>query len=466
MSSAATGSTTLEPIVMKDRHFFGANSGNPFFIRGVDYQPGGSADFKKGQDPLSDIDSCSRDIYLFQQLGINTIRVYSVDPALDHDACMTLMASAGIYLVLDVNTPLLEQHLNNKEPWTTYTENYLQHVFSVIEVFSGYTNTLAFLAGNEVVFDKVSAKTSPNYLKAVVRDMKAYITEQVSRIIPVGYSNADDLKFRISLAKYLECGEIGYIDFFGVNSYQWCGHNTFVGSGYDKLVEDYTDYSLPVFFTEFGCNESPPRLWEEIGSLYNANMTNVFSGGLVYEYSQETNNYGLVDISKTGQAKTMKDYTSLAQAYKKAGTDIPLPSGHTAPTRPSTCPAEDDKIFDNITANLTLPFTFGTDMIKNGLGGKVTRGKFLSDLSTRATKYAIVMDGQTVSNKEVKDTYKLDYTPLKAGGHGQNTGGGVGAGAPTTGSGKKSTASAVAGPRAVMYLGSLGAVALAFGLFL
>jgi hypothetical protein len=48
--------------------------------------------------------------------------------------------------------------------------------------------------------------------------MKAYITEQVSRIIPVGYSNADDLSFRTSLAKYLECGEIGYIDFFGVNS--------------------------------------------------------------------------------------------------------------------------------------------------------------------------------------------------------------------------------------------------------
>jgi hypothetical protein len=41
------------------------------------------------------------------------------------------------------------------------------------------------------------------------------------------------------------------------NSYQWCGHNTFEGSGYEKLVEDYNDYSLPVFFTEFSCSESP-----------------------------------------------------------------------------------------------------------------------------------------------------------------------------------------------------------------
>lgn len=155
---------------------------------------------------------------MFQQLGINTIRVYSVDPSLDHDECMTLLAQAGIYLVLDVNSPLQNEHLNNQEPWTTYTPMYLEHIFSVIEVFSGYANTLAFLAGNEVVFEKVSAKTTPNYLKAIVRDMKGYIERHVSRVIPVGYSNADDLDFRISLAKYLECGSEGYIDFFGVNS--------------------------------------------------------------------------------------------------------------------------------------------------------------------------------------------------------------------------------------------------------
>ena len=131
---------------------------------------------------------------------------------------MTLMAQAGIYLVLDVNTPLEHEHLNNQEPWTTYTPMYLEHIFSTIEVFSGYANTLAFLAGNEVVFEKVSADTTPNYLKAVVRDMKAYISNHVSRVIPVGYSNADDLKYRNSLAKYLECGDTGYIDFFGVNS--------------------------------------------------------------------------------------------------------------------------------------------------------------------------------------------------------------------------------------------------------
>ena len=74
-----------------------------------------------------------------------------MDPRIDHDECMTMLAAAGIYLVLDVNSPLPNQHLHDLEPWTTYTPDYLQHVFEVIEVFSGYDNTLAFLAGNEVV---------------------------------------------------------------------------------------------------------------------------------------------------------------------------------------------------------------------------------------------------------------------------------------------------------------------------
>jgi len=456
----------IETIEMKNRHFYGSESGDPFFIRGVDYQPGGSAKFKKGHDPLSDIDTCSRDIYLFQKLGINTIRVYSIDPDLNHDECMTLMAQAGIYLVLDVNTPLENEHLNNKEPWTTYTPKYLEHIFKVVDVFSGYANMLAFLAGNEVIFEKISAQASPNYVKAVVRDLKAYITNHVSRIIPVGYSNADDLNYRTSLARYLECGDVGYIDFFGVNSYQWCGKSSFEGSGYDKLVEDYSNYSLPVFFTEYGCNENPPRQWEEVAALYSDKMTGVFSGGLVYEYSQESNDYGLVEVNKDGSAKTMDDYDRLLTAFKKVGSKVEVPSSMKKVTRPSTCPSEDDPVFEHIKANMTLPTTLNANAIKNGV--KVTRGKFV-DISNRATKYKITFADKTVSNKAVESKYPSDNPPLKAGGHGKNTGGGVGEGAPTSSSESSSqsaAASIASAPRGLVFAGSLVTVALGFGFFL
>jgi hypothetical protein len=49
-------------------------------------------------------------------------------------------------------------------------------------------------AGNEVINDAQSAAVSPRYMKAVVRDMKNYITAHVGRSKPVGYSAADDLK--------------------------------------------------------------------------------------------------------------------------------------------------------------------------------------------------------------------------------------------------------------------------------
>lgn len=71
---------------------------------------------------------------------------------------MSILATAGIYLVLDVNSPLPGHHLNRYEPWVSYNEEYLENVFKVIEQFSYYNNTLGFFAGNEIINDKTSAK--------------------------------------------------------------------------------------------------------------------------------------------------------------------------------------------------------------------------------------------------------------------------------------------------------------------
>ena len=57
-------------------------------------------------------------------------------------------------------------------------------------------------AGNEVVNDAKSAAVSPRYMKAVIRDMKNYISAHVSRKIPIGYSAADDLKVTCSRVRF------------------------------------------------------------------------------------------------------------------------------------------------------------------------------------------------------------------------------------------------------------------------
>nr|BCA90172.1 1,3-beta-glucanosyltransferase [Ogataea thermomethanolica (nom. inval.)] len=391
-----------------------------FFIKGVDYQPGGSSAVNQLSDPLSDVGKCARDIVLFQALGINTIRVYSINPDLDHDKCMTLLAAAGIYLVLDVNSPLPNQHLNRYEPWSTYNADYLSHIFKTVDVFSGYNNTLAFFAGNEIINDKLSAKVSPGYIKAVVRDLKDYISYQAPRKIPVGYSAADDLSYRVSLAKYLECYDASpseSVDFYGVNTYQWCGEQTFHSSGYDHLVNDYQDYSIPIFFSEYGCNEVLPRKFNEVGSIYSTQMSSVFSGGLVYEFAQEPNNYGLVDYDEEGNVLLLSDFHAFKEQMAKV-VDPPLSKKPSFQTQKSGTfgkgtrnKHQKNKVCDTQYQNLDItsgvPRSLGTAMIAGGVK-KSKKGKYVAVTEDDMTcKYKIF----DVDGREVMQNSKIKVVP-------------------------------------------------------
>lgn len=170
----------VTPITVKGNAFFKGD--DRFYIRGVDYQPGGSS---KLADPIADAEGCKRDIAKFTELGLNTIRVYSVDNSADHDECMNALADAGIYLVLDVNTP--KYSLNRADPKPSYNDVYLQYIFATVDKFANYKNTLAFFSGNEVINDGPSSSAAP-YVKAVTRDLRQYIRSRKYREIPVGYS--------------------------------------------------------------------------------------------------------------------------------------------------------------------------------------------------------------------------------------------------------------------------------------
>ncbi|KAG9243969.1 1,3-beta-glucanosyltransferase [Calycina marina] len=324
-------SANLTAITVKGNAFFKGD--DRFYIRGVDYQPGGSSDLA---DPIANVTTCTRDIAKFKDLGINTIRIYTVDNSADHDDCMQLLADAGIYLVLDVNTPLYS--LNRDSPLLSYNSKYLQNVFATMEAFSGYTNTLAYFSGNEVVNTDNSTSTAP-YVKAVTRDMRSYLSSRGHRQIPVGYSAADVDSNRLEMAQYMNCGtDDERSDFFAFNDYSWCDPSSFTTSGWDQKVKNFTGYGLPLFLSEYGCNTNT-REWEEVTSLYSTDMTAVYSGGIVYEYSNNVaSNYGLVTISGT-TVTNLADYSTLKAKY--ASVDNPTgDGGYNSTGGASGCPAK------------------------------------------------------------------------------------------------------------------------------
>jgi len=112
-------------------------------------------------------------------------------------------------------------------------------------------------------------------------------------------------------------------DFFAFNDYSWCDPSSFQISGWDQKVKNFTGYGIPIFLSEYGCNTNT-RKFEEVAALYSTEMTSVYSGGLVYEYSEEPNKFGLVSISGSSVSE-LPDFAALQTAY--AGTSDPSGSG-------------------------------------------------------------------------------------------------------------------------------------------
>ena len=68
------------------------------YIKGVAYQQNYDGNGTSGTDssndytdPLADISTVKRDIPYLQQLSTNTIRVYAIDPTVDHSAAMSAL---------------------------------------------------------------------------------------------------------------------------------------------------------------------------------------------------------------------------------------------------------------------------------------------------------------------------------------------------------------------------------------
>jgi hypothetical protein len=192
-----------------------------------------------------------------------------------------------------------------------------------MDAFANYDNTLGFFVGNEVIALNNQSLAAP-FIKAAARDMKAYRNSKGYRKIPIGYSAADIAELRPMLQNYLACGTNSSesIDFFGLNAYEWCGDSDFSTSGYKTLDTYAQGYNIPIFFSETGCNTVKPRTFQDQTAILGSDMDSLWSGAIIYEWIEETNDYGLISYGPTVAATVVA--SGVQGGYTRRGTPTPV----------------------------------------------------------------------------------------------------------------------------------------------
>ncbi|PYH32901.1 putative 1,3-beta-glucanosyltransferase [Aspergillus neoniger CBS 115656] len=297
--------------------------GTQYYIKGIAYQ-------LIPEDPLIDTAQCTRDAARMAELGTNAIRVYHVDPKANHDGCMKAFADAGIYLFVDLDT--FDTAISQDDPH--WDQSQFDSFKAVLDAFQKYDNTAGVFVGNEVLTTKDGSAAAP-YVLAAARDIKSYRNAQHYRSIPVGYSAADIAELRPMLQNYLACRSdpAERLDFFSLNAYEWCGDSSYELSGYQTLQDEAEGYPIPIFFSETGCNVARPRTFSDQAAIFGDHMSGTWSGAMIYEWIEETNDYGLIEYGPPG-----------ADTPPTATKDIIVQDGFTRQGEPT--PIQPD--FDNL----------------------------------------------------------------------------------------------------------------------
>ncbi|EPS30134.1 hypothetical protein POX_b02855 [Penicillium oxalicum] len=292
--------------------FFYEN-GTQYYLKGIAYQ-------LKPHDPLIDTAQCKRDIVRMSELGANAIRVYHVDPSADHKGCMKAFADAGIYLFVDLDT--FDTQIEQTSP--QWSQSQFDAFKEVLDEFQQFDNTAGVFVGNEVLTTANGSHAAP-YVLAAARDIKAYRDQKGYREIPVGYSAADIAELRPMLQNYLACSQNASerLDFFSLNAYEWCGQNTYEGSGYNQLQLNASSYNIPIFFSETGCNTAKPRNFGDQAAIFGSKMAGTWSGAMIYEWIEESNNYGIISYGPSVDPATATG-TNVEDGFTRQGTPTPV----------------------------------------------------------------------------------------------------------------------------------------------
>lgn len=318
----------LAPILPKGNRFFHSVTGEHFPIKGIAYYP------RPNDGPLSISNSVDfytddyrslweADIANFRRLGVNTIRIYAVDPSINHDNFMCALQEAGIYVILELLADCEDCGIGPDEAPSCYPNSLKRRGQFIINEFSKYSNLLLFSAGNEVTMHARNRTISINAAcqKKFIRDMRWYVdscsanpASSLPRKVPIGMANWDNQ--RMLQAQYFTCRTdpedlLENVEWYGLNTYQHCDPNaTTVAQlgGWENVRGDFAllNLAVPVVITEYGCRErfasigvfEAQRNWLQVDAIYSPLYAATLAGAVVFEYSAEKR---IVDTSPQGK---------------------------------------------------------------------------------------------------------------------------------------------------------------------
>jgi len=275
------------------------------------------------------------------------------------------------------------------------------------------------------------------YVLAAATDLKAYRMAKGYRPIPIGYSATDTAVLRPMLQDYLVCNQnaSARIDFYSLNSYEWCGQSSYMESGYDVLQQYAANYPVPIFFSEDGCNTVPPRTFDDQAAIFGSEMAGTWSGAIIYEWIEETNNYGLVNYGPFAGA-TVIEGTSVIDGYTRQGTPTPVspdfsnlqaqwatlsPSGvassayaaSASSITPPSCPSATAGASGwTLDPNVALP-TVGAVGVASGMPSNVPKGSITSGTAAASSTSSGSSSAASASAKSAAGKSKVN--PLSTG---------------------------------------------------
>lgn len=130
-------------------------------------------------------------------------------------------------------------------------------------------------------------------------------------------------------------------------------------------MNELQGYPVPVFWSEDGCNLVRPRTFSDMQAIYGPEMTSIMSGTIVYEWTQETNDYGIIQYPDTAiqdgvtvpvgiPAPLQPEFNNLKSAWANVSPTIVAEADYKPDMTVMPCPAITEGVW-TIEGNETLP---------------------------------------------------------------------------------------------------------------